>query len=65
MEGIDLMLETINNNNNNNNRTQNFSSHTLENREEKQLPTYEDIVKEEMPPPYDIAVQTNCEKLYF
>jgi hypothetical protein len=46
-------------NNNNNNRTE-----TLENRGETQLPTYEDIVREEeMPPPYEKAVPTNCVKI--
>jgi hypothetical protein len=53
------MFVTFNNNNNNINttETQNISSHTLENRVETELPTYEDIVREEeMPPPYDRAV---------
>jgi hypothetical protein len=58
------MLETINNNNNNRRETQNISSHTLENRVETEIPTYEDIVREEeMPPPYDRAVRTNCVKI--
>ncbi len=44
--------------------SQNFSVDRHENRVQTELPTYEDIIREEgMPPLYDKVIQTNIVKI--
>ncbi len=59
-------FERTNNNNNRTEMSQNFSVDRHENRVQTELPTYEDILREEediMPPLYDRVIQTNIVKV--